>query len=83
MISRVITSALLLMSAACASFAGLSVSALIDQPWNEVREPILSDATNVAIWSTLAALSISAAAAFLALFVRRLRVRSHGLLVLA
>ena len=81
MIGHGVTFALLLLSAACFVLAGIATSALIDQPWNEVREPILSDATNIAIFSAVTVLCLSAAIALLALFIRRVRVRGHGLRV--
>jgi hypothetical protein len=73
MIRRITSLGLLLTSAACASLAGLAVSELIDQPWNEVREPIFSARTYLTIFSSLTALCASAAIALFVMFVRQMR----------
>jgi hypothetical protein len=73
----VVSLSLFLAVVVFAAFGAGALSQLIDQPWDEVREPILSDGMYTAIFGGLAALFLGAALALGALLARRLGIVGH------
>ena len=65
---------LFLAAVVFAAFGAGALSQLIDQPWDEVREPILSDGMYTTIFGGLAALFLGTAVALATLLARRLGI---------